>query len=370
MANKRWIQDETVYYDRAIINKIYGSGFHLTNDLLPLYRMTSYFNKYANLSRQAKQRIKWFDYYRQRENASLTCRRFGISRKTFHKWKNRYDPNNLFTLEDCDKAPIRKRQREITPSQESKIIRLRKEHICYGKIKLSKIYEREYGERISSWKIQKVIEKYRLYHNPVKTARIAHKRLKAVKKKRIAELRKKSRNGFLLCLDTVEIRWNNLKRYILTGIDSFSKVAFARMYKNANSYNASDFLNRLMYLVNGNIDNIQTDNGSEFGKYFNQACVKLKLERYYSRVRTPKDNPVNERFNRTIQYEFINLGNFNPDVVKFNRNITEWLIEYNFNRPHESLNYETPINFNNSAKVLPMYPSGTKVSVFLFFIIR
>ncbi|OWK27063.1 MAG: hypothetical protein US76_00350 [Parcubacteria group bacterium GW2011_GWA2_38_13b] len=230
MANKRWIQDEAVYYDRTIINKIYGSGFHLTNDLLPLYHMASYFNKYANLSRQAKQRIKWFDYYRKRKNASLTCRCFGISRKTFHKWKNR--------------------------------------------------------------------------------------------------------------------------------IDSFSKVAFARMYKNANSYNASDFLNRLMYLVNGNIDNIQTDNGSEFGKYFNQACVKLKLGRYYSRVRTPKDNPVNERFNRTIQCEFINLGNFTPDVVKFNRNVTEWLIEYNFNRPHESLNYETPINFNNSAKVLPMYPSG------------
>lgn len=348
-----------VYYDRAIINKIYGQGFHLTNDLVPLYHMLSYFKKRVDLSKEAKQRLKWMDYYRQCGNTSKTCRYFGISRQCFYKWQRRYDPNNLYTLENRPTVPIRKRQREITSEQETRIIQLRKKHICYGKIKLSKIYEREYQEKISSWKIQKVVEKYHLYHNHKRTARITNKRLKAARKKRITELKKKPKNGFLLCLDTVEIRCNNLKRYIFTGIDYFSKIAFARMYKNANSYNASDFLNRLMYLVDGQIENIQTDNGSEFEKYFSRACRILKLTRYYNRVRTPKDNPVNERFNGTIQYEFINLGNFTPDVVKFNHNLAEWLIEYNFNRPHESLNYETPINFNNSTKVSPMYPSWT-----------
>ena len=142
------------------------------------------------------------------------------------------------------------------------------------------------------------------------------------------------------------------------------------MYKSANSYNAADFLNRLLYLVDGKIENIQTDNGSEFEKYFNQGCQKLKLERYYSRPRTPKDNPVNERFNRILQDEFINLGNFNSDPEEFNRNLTEWLIEYNFKRPHQTLNYETPINFNNSIKVLPMYSSSTYYgNSSLFFLI-
>lgn len=347
-----------VYYDRATVNKIYGQGFHFTNDLLPLYHMINYFQKYDNLSKNAKQRLKWMDYYRKRGNVSLTCRYFGISRKTFYKWQKRYDPSNLHTLDDCDRAPIRRRQREIASEQKLRIIQLRKKYIRYGKIKLSKIYEREYGELISSWKIQKVIEQH--HHNPRKTARTTRKRLRAVKKKRIAELRKKPKNGFLVCLDAIEIRWNNVKRYIFTGIDSYSKVAFARMYKNANSYNASDFLNRLLYLADGKIENIQTDNGSEFEKYFNQACLKMELARYYSRPRTPKDNPVNERFNRTLQDEFINLGNFTTDVVCFNQNLTEWLIEYNFRRPHQTLNYETPIKFNNSIKVLPMYPSSTR----------
>ena len=348
-----------IYYDRAIVNNIYGQGFHFTNDLMPYYHMLSYLKKYANLSKEAKQRLKWMDYHRQCGNASKACRYFGISRQCFYEWYRRYDPNNLYTLENQSCAPINVRQREITSEQEMRVVQLRKKYICYSKIKLAKIYLKEYDELISSWKIQKVIEKYKLYPNPRKTAKITHKRLNAVKKKRIAELKKKPKNGFLVCIDAIEIRWNNFKRYIFTGIDNYSKVAFARMYKNANSYNASDFLNRLMYLTGGKIENIQTDNGSEFEKYFNQACQKMDLARYYSRPRTPKDNPVNERFNRTVEDEFINLGNFTTDVVSFNHNLTEWLIEYNFRRPHQSLNYETPINIDNSSKVSPMYPSGT-----------
>ena len=31
------------------------------------------------------------------------------------------------------------------------------------------------------------------------------------------------------------------------------------MHKNANSYNAADFLNRLLWLLGGKIENIRTD---------------------------------------------------------------------------------------------------------------
>ena len=171
-----------VYYDRVIINKIYGQSFHLTNGLFPLYHMISYFKKYDNLSKSAKLRLKWMDYCRKCGNASKTCRHFGISRQCFYKWYQRYDLSNLYTLENQPTAPIRKRQRKITSEQEMRIIQLRKKHICCSKIKLAKIYEQEYNESISSWKVQKVIEKYKLYANPRKTARTTHKRLNAIKK--------------------------------------------------------------------------------------------------------------------------------------------------------------------------------------------
>jgi len=115
------------------------------------------------------------------------------------------------------------------------------------------------------------------------------------------------------------------------------------MYKRANSYNAADFLNRLLYLVDGKVENIQTDNGSEFEKYFARSLQKMDLDRYYSRPRTPKDNPVNERFNRTLQEEFTDLGNFTTNILEFNHNLTDWLIEYNFNVTYVPVMY---INLN------------------------
>jgi len=241
-----------------------------------------------------------------------------------------------------------------------RIVSLRKQHIRYGKEKLTRIYEQIYLEKISAWKIQKTIEKYRLYYNPVRTEVVRRKRARSQNKKRITELKQKKISGFLLQIDTIVIHWNGVKRYILTAIDKYSKIAFARMYITHSSYNSRDFLYRLNYMLDGKIDNIQTDNGSEFLKYFNQGCKKLNINHYFSRNHTPKDNAVNERFNRTLQEEFISQGNFTPDIQQFNRNLTEWLVEYNFRRPHQSLDYIPPINFQvKHLKVLPMYPSNT-----------
>jgi len=300
------------------------------------------------------------DYCRQAKNVSLTCRHFGISRKTFHKWKKMYDPCNLATLESRSRAPKRKRQREISWEQESRIIRLRKEHLGYGKEKLAQRYAEIHGEKISCWKVQKTIERYRLYPNPRRTEALRQKRARAQNKKRITELKQKKISGFLIQADTIVIFARGFKRYVMTAIDKYSKIAFARMYKTHSSYNAKDFLDRLHYLLDGKIENIQTDNGSEFLKYFERACLNFKINHYFSRNRTPKDNAVLERFNRTLQEEFIGQGNFTTDTDVFNRDLTEWLVEYNFRRPHQSLGYVAPINFQAKyLKVLPMYPSYT-----------
>jgi transposase InsO family protein len=168
-------------------------------------------------------------------------------------------------------------------------------------------------------------------------------------------------SGFLLCLDTIVRYWCGQKRYILTAIDRHAKIAFARMYTNHHSSSTADFLYRLYYLLDGKIENVQTDNGSEFHKHFDVACAQLKLDHYWSRTKTPKDNAVNERFNRTLQEEFIQLGHMTSDANLFNQKLTEWLIEYNFKRPHQSLGYMPPMNFSYKYHhVLPMCPSSTK----------
>src|SRR4030065_2050462 len=52
------------------------------------------------LSRGAKQRLRVLDWYHTHGgNARLTCRHFGISPDTFYRWKRRYNPWDLPTLE-------------------------------------------------------------------------------------------------------------------------------------------------------------------------------------------------------------------------------------------------------------------------------
>ena len=55
------------------------------------------------------------------------------------------------------------------------------------------------------------------------------------------------------------------------------------------------------------------------------------------------------------------MGNRTIDPERFNRDLTEWLVEYNFRRPHQTLGYLPPISFTfKYHKVLPMYPSSTR----------
>ena len=213
---------------------------------------------------------------------------------------------------------------------------------------------------MTAWKVQCIVKASGLYYEPAKVAKTNRKRSIAYTRKKITELKRKPISGFLICLDTVVRYWNGTKRYILTAIDRHTKVAFARMYSTHSSLNAGDFLRRLHHLLDGKIENIQTDYGSEFHRHFDEACEELGLEHYWSRVKTPKDNAVNERFNRTLQDEFLSLGNMTADTVEFNKRLTEWLIEYNFRRPHQALRYMPPMNFIwKYHKVLPMYPSHT-----------
>jgi len=59
--------------------KILPWGFHLVEDLVPLYQMANDLKR-NQLSLEAKKRLKWMDYYQKTKNVSLTCRHFGISR--------------------------------------------------------------------------------------------------------------------------------------------------------------------------------------------------------------------------------------------------------------------------------------------------
>jgi len=320
------------------------------------------------ISDKAQLKLEWIIFYHTQgeKNAQATAIHFGIAKKTFHKWLNRFDDSNLKTLEEKSRAPLHVRTRQINVWERVRIIKLRKTHLKYGKMKIKKLYLKEYREKISSWKIQKVIEEENLYPDKQKTSKLRNKRLQARshQKKRITELQKKQIVNYLWHVDTVLLTMSaGGYRYLLTAIDEVSKLAYARLYTNHSSKQAKDFLLRLEYLTENRIVNLHHDNGSEFKKDFEAACSELNLPQWYSRVRTPKDNPVLERFNRTIQEEFTEFWDVDPmEIEDFNQKLLDWLIEYNDIRPHQTLDYQTPLEYidtHTRDKLLPMYSSST-----------
>ncbi len=326
------------------------------------------------VSAKAQLKLEWIIFYYTVGNkkAVPTARHFGINPKTLHKWLKRFDEKRLETLEEVSRAPHRKRQREINHLQRIRIRKLRIAHLRWGKMKLQKQYKRDYGEEISSWKIQKVIESEHLYFDFVQHKKQQKKRKQAQNKpkQRITQFVKEHKVHHLWHVDTVILTLTGGGyRYLLTAIDDVSKLAYARLYKSHSSNQAADFLKRLHYLTEGEIINLHHDNGTEFEKDFITACKELALPQWYSRVRTPKDNAVLERFNRTIQEEFVEMTEADiEDIQPFNLELTEWLVEYNAVRPHQALDYLTPLEYIDILrhnKVLPMSSSPTISGIFL-----
>lgn len=277
----------------------------------------------------------------------------------FYKWQAVFDPQNLKALEDGSRAPLKRRGFEMTRVEEDRVLALRHLNPEYGKMKLKTIYERENRERISSWKVQRVIEKHRLQRKPRKSDRQFQKQ--ALSKRKTIELQKQQKPGFLVAFDSIEIHRDGLRRYIVTGIDTVSKIAWARMYTTHSSVTARDLFIRLYAIVKGNILNTCQDNGSEFEKEFAHTLQSLDIPQYFSRVKTAKDNPVCERFNGILKQEFLRQGNWTTDVQEFNRRLSRWLLKYNCYRPHQSLNYLTPFQYHYSQPVLStMLPSSTQ----------
>ena len=97
----------------------------------------------VELSRAARVRLAWMDFYRVTPNVALTCRHFGISRQTFYRWQRRYDPYDLTTLEARSHRPHRQRQPTWSFLLEEKVLRLRLQFPRCGKDKLAILLRRQ-----------------------------------------------------------------------------------------------------------------------------------------------------------------------------------------------------------------------------------
>jgi transposase InsO family protein len=144
--------------------------------------------------------------------------------------------------------------------------------------------------------------------------------------------------GDLVQVDTIHLMKDKNKRiYIYTLLDVYSRWAYAWASKKLSSGSTVKFVKQAKRKTGFSFTCLQSDHGPEFSKYF---TTMVKTTHRHSRVRKPNDNAHLERFNRTIQNEFLRY--LPTDVDEINKRLPKYLNYYNNQRLHLGLGLKTP----------------------------
>ena len=229
------------------------------------------------LSRKARQRLKWFDYYNSHaHNARLTCRYFGISPQTFYRWRRRYDAYHLESLEDRSCRPKRLRQPTYSVELVTAVQRLREEYPRWGKDKLVVLLRRE-GFNCSTSMVGRILHRLKargVLKEPVRNRISAHRRGTSrpygIRKPKDYQV---TQPGDLIQLDTLDVR--PLPGVVLkhfTARDVISRWDVVDVHSRATAATACHFLDNLQERMPFPIRAMQVDGGAEFEAVFEEEC--------------------------------------------------------------------------------------------------
>lgn len=302
------------------------------------------------LSRDANKRLKWFDYYDTHgQNARLTCRYHGISPQTFYRWKGRYNPEHLKTLEDRSHRPRRVRQPAYSVELVEAVVKLREEYPRWGKDKLV-ILLKEKGYRVSASTVGRILryaKRRGILKEPIPNYVSSRKRHRnrpyAMRKPKDYSARAP---GDIVQVDTMDLR--PLPGVILkhfTAHDVVCKWNVMSVHRQVGAATAAHFLDVLSERMPFPIRAIQVDGGSEFESIFEQECQRRGIRLFVLPPRSPKLNGGVERAHRTHTEEFYEVTDCSFELAELRQELLEWETIYNTFRPHQALGYLTPLRF-------------------------
>jgi len=302
------------------------------------------------LSREARARLDWMDYYRRCHNVALTCRHFGISRQIFYRWQKRYDAQNLSTLESGSHRPHRRRQPTWSPAAAERVLTLRRQFPRWGKDKLAVLLRRQ-PHPLSVSMVGRILRQLQQQGRLLEAPRSGVPGGRRALRSRPYAIRKPkqyavSRPGDLVQVDTLDVRpLPGVVFKQFTARDVISRWDVIQAHTRATAQTASQFLETLQHRMPFPIRAVQVDGGSEFAAQFEQACQQRGLHLFVLPPRSPKLNGAVERANRTHSEEFYQVASCSLEMKKLNRELRQWEKIYNTVRPHQALGYLTPLQF-------------------------
>ncbi len=302
------------------------------------------------LSKEARHRLKWFDYYDSHgRNARLTCRHFDVSPQTFYRWKKRYNPHNLRSLESHSCRPRKVRQPTYSPELILAVQQVREEYCRWGKDKLVVLLHRKgwacststVGRIITRLKVRGVLKE--TMRNHVSAHRKGMLRPYGIRKPKGYRI---NEPGDLVQLDTLDLR--PLPGVVLkhfTARDMVSRWDVMNVYHRATAATACHFLDDLEMRMPFPIRAVQVDGGAEFEAEFEKECQRRNIKLFILPPRSPELNGCVERAHRTHTEEFYEVTESSFELAELRTELMHWEKTYNTIRPHQALGYLTPWQF-------------------------
>jgi len=294
-------------------------------------------------------------------NVSQACKVIGYSRDSFYRIKELYDTGGETALQEVSRRkPILKNR--VEPAVEEAVVKMAFDYPAYGQSRASNELRKQ-GIFISAGGVRSVWQRHDLeiFDKRLKRleARMAEEGLVLTEAQLMAVERKKERResfgeietehpGYLGSQDTYYV--GNIKGvgriYQQTFIDTYSRVAFAKLYETKHAITSADILNdRVLPFFDEHqipLLRILTDRGTEYKGKPEHHEYELYLaiegiEHSKTQVRHPQTNGICERLHRTMQEEFYAVTfrkKLYNSLAALQDDLDQWMEYYNNQRSH------------------------------------
>ena len=269
-----------------------------------------------------------------------------LYRQTFFKYYNRFSlSNNTLDLLPQKRGPKWKSRRPF-PYIENKIIELRKAGL--NKYDISSLLKTKLKLAPSPSGVYNVFKRHNL--------NILLPKMKENKRKIIRE-----KAGDLAHIDCHYLAKNIVldirQLFLIAIIDDASRVAWIEVIPNIKSlttmFSTMRILNYFQQVHKIEFKELLSDNGAEFGgrnlKHpeqhpFERLMIEMGIKHRYTRPYRPQTNGKIERFWKTLKNDLLEDMIFDS-VEHLQDELSKYLYYYNYQRSHQGINRETPVEF-------------------------